>query len=154
MMRQLFLYLTLLLVVAPAWSGIEIHQFKTPEQEARYKHLTTTLRCLVCQNENLADSNATLARQLRAQIFKMLNDGASDKQIVDYMVSRYGNFVLYNPPLIPSTYLLWIGPFILLLFGIIIMQIVIRRNRTQKRVIDSDTYNKASALLTDEESKP
>lgn len=152
-MRKFILYLSLFFVVAPAWSVIEVHQFKTPEQEARYKHLTTTLRCLVCQNENLADSNATLAKQLREQIYKMLNEGADDKKIVNYMVSRYGNFVLYDPPLIPATYLLWIGPFILLLFGIIIMQVIIRRNRRQKRVIDSDTYNKANALLTDEEPK-
>jgi len=90
---------------------------------------------------------------LRAQIYKMLNDGASDKEIVNYMVSRYGNFVLYKPPLIPATYLLWIGPFVLLLFGIIIMQVIIRRNRTQKLHIENDDYKKANALLTDEETK-
>jgi cytochrome c-type biogenesis protein CcmH len=152
-MRQTLLLLFLLLVIVPAHAGIEVLQFKTPEQEARYKHLTSTLRCLVCQNEDLADSNAELAKQLRAQIFKMLNDGASDKQIVDYMVSRYGNFVLYSPPLIPSTYLLWIGPFALLIFGIVIMTMIIRRNRSQKPTIDSNDYNKARALLADEESK-
>lgn len=153
MMRQTILILFLLLAIVPVRAGIEVHQFNTPEQEARYKHLTTTLRCLVCQNEDLADSNAKLAKQLRAQIFKMLNDGASDKQIVDYMVSRYGNFVLYSPPLIPTTYLLWIGPFALLLFGIVIMQIIIRRSRTQKPDIDPNDYNKARELLADEDSK-
>jgi len=152
-MRQFILLLSLLCVFVPVFAGIEVLQFKTPEQEARYKHLTTTLRCLVCQNENLADSNAQLAQQLRAQIYKMLNDGASDKEIVNYMVSRYGNFVLYKPPLIPATYLLWIGPFVLLLFGIIIMQVIIRRNRTQKLHIENDDYKKANALLTDEETK-
>lgn len=153
MMRQTILILFLLLAIVPVRAGIEVHQFNTPEQEARYKNLTTTLRCLVCQNEDLADSNAKLAKQLRAQIFKMLNDGASDKQIVDYMVSRYGNFVLYSPPLIPTTYLLWIGPFALLLFGIVIMQIIIRRSRTQKPDIDPNDYNKARELLADEDSK-
>lgn len=153
-MRRTILLLFLLCAIVPVRASIEVHQFKTPEQEARYKHLTNTLRCLVCQNENLADSNAELAKQLRAQIFKMLNDGANDKQIVDYMVSRYGNFVLYSPPLIPTTYLLWIGPFVLLIFGVVIMQIVIRRNRTQKQPIDTNDYNKARALLADEDTKP
>ncbi|MBI1425054.1 MAG: cytochrome c-type biogenesis protein CcmH [Gammaproteobacteria bacterium] len=153
MMRQFIVFTLMCAVLVPAFAGIEIHQFKTPELEARYKHLTSTLRCLVCQNENLADSNAELAKQLREQIYTMLNDGSSDKEIVDYMVSRYGNFVLYSPPLIPTTYLLWIGPFVLLIFGIIIMQIAIRRNRMQKQRIDDKDYNKARSLLADEESK-
>ena len=152
-MRQLLLISLILFAAIPVHAGIEVLQFKSPETEARYKHLTNTLRCLVCQNENLADSNAELAKQLRAQIYKMLNEDASDKQIVDYMVSRYGNFVLYSPPLIPTTYLLWIGPFVLLVIGIVIMQLVIRRNRTQKLAIDNTDYEKARALLADEESK-
>lgn len=152
-MRQSILFLLLMCALVPVYAAIEVHQFKTPEIEARYRHLTTTLRCLVCQNEDLADSNAELAKQLRAQVYKMLNEGASDKQIIDYMVSRYGNFVLYSPPLIPTTYLLWIGPFALLIFGIVIMQIIIRRNRSKKQEIDSNDYNKARALLADEEPK-
>jgi len=152
-MRRTILLFCLLCAIVPVRAGIEVHQFKTPELEARYKHLTSTLRCLVCQNENLADSNAELAQQLRAQIYKMLNDGANDKQIVDYMVSRYGNFVLYSPPLIPTTYFLWIGPFVLLVLGIVIMQIVIRRNRIPAQKIDTNDYDKARALLADEDSK-
>jgi len=152
-MRQFILLLPLLFVILPAHAGIEIREFKTPQQEARYKHLTNTLRCLVCQNENLADSNAELAKQLRAQIYKMINEGSNDKQIVDYMVSRYGNFVLYSPPLIPTTYLLWIGPFALLLIGIVIMQIILRRNRIPTRRIDEEDYKKAREVLADEELK-
>lgn len=153
MMRQIILFSLLLLAVIPVRAGIEVHNFKTPELEARYKHLTTSLRCLVCQNEDLADSNAELAKQLREQTYKMLNEGATDKQIVDYMVSRYGNFVLYSPPFIPTTYLLWIGPFALLVFGVVILQIIIRRVHTQKMNIDTTDYDKARALLADEESK-
>jgi cytochrome c-type biogenesis protein CcmH len=152
-MRQFILVSLLLFMVVPVRAGIEVHQFKTPELEARYKHLTTSLRCLVCQNEDLADSNAELAKQLRAQTYKMLNDGASDKEIVDYMVSRYGNFVLYSPPFIPSTYLLWVGPFALLVFGVVIMTIIIRRLRKQKLDIDTNDYDKARALLADEDTK-
>ena len=97
-MRHFFLYIVLLLAVIPAYAGIEVHQFNSPELEARYKHLTNTFRCLVCQNESLAESNAPLAKQLREKAYEMLNNGASDKQIVDYMVHRYGDFVLYSPP--------------------------------------------------------
>jgi len=151
-MRQ-FILLFLLFAIVPAHAGIEVRSFKTPELEARYKHLTSTLRCLVCQNENLADSNAELAGQLRNQIYKMLSEGDSDKQIVDYMVARYGNFVLYSPPLIPTTYFLWIGPFVLLIAGIVIMQIIIRRNRIPNKKINTEDYNKARDLLADEEMK-
>lgn len=152
-MRQVLLSLLMVSVLVPAWAGIEIRHFNTPQQEARYKHLTHTLRCLVCQNENLADSNAELAGQLRDQIYKMIEGGSSDKQIIKYMVSRYGNFVLYKPPFIPTTYLLWIGPFALLLIGIIIMQISLRRNRKTNSQIDPDNYDKARKLLADEEIK-
>jgi len=148
-----FILLILLFAFVPAHAGIEVRSFKTPEQEARYKHLTNTLRCLVCQNENLADSNAELAGQLRDQIYKMINEGSNDKQIVEYMVARYGNFVLYSPPLIPTTYFLWIGPFVLLIIGIVIMQIIIRRNRVPTKNIDTKDYNKARELLADEETK-
>jgi cytochrome c-type biogenesis protein CcmH len=152
-MRHFFLYTVLLLAVIPAYAGIEVHQFNSPELEARYKHLTNTFRCLVCQNESLAESNAPLAKQLREKAYEMLNNGASDKEIVDYMVQRYGDFVLYSPPLMPTTYLLWIGPFALLVFGIVIMQTIIRRNRKQKPNIDSTDYNKARELLADKDNK-
>lgn len=152
-MRHLILFSLLCLLVVPVQAGIEVHSFKTPELEARYKHLTNTLRCLVCQNESLAESNAPLAKQLREKAYEMLNNGASDKEIVDYMVQRYGDFVLYSPPLMPTTYLLWIGPFALLLFGIVIMQVILRRNRKQKPSIDSSDYNKARELLADKDTK-
>ena len=152
-MRHLILISLLCLLVVPVQAGIEVHNFKTPELEARYKHLTNTLRCLVCQNESLAESNAPLAKQLREKAYEMLNNGASDTEIVDYMVKRYGDFVLYSPPLMPTTYLLWIGPFALLLFGIVVMQVIIRRNRKQKPSIDSNDYNKARELLADKDKQ-
>ena len=152
-MRKFILFSFLLFLAIPVRAGIEVHQFKTPELEARYKHLTNTLRCLVCQNENLADSNAPLAKQLRDKAYEMLNAGASDKEVVDYMVHRYGDFVLYSPPFMPTTYLLWIGPFALLVLGIVIVQVIIRRNRKQKLTIDNNDYNKARELLADEDSK-
>jgi cytochrome c-type biogenesis protein CcmH len=153
MMRYVLTSLFLLLLAHPVIAGIEVHQFKTEELEARYKKLTHELRCLVCQNQNLADSNAPLAKQLREEAYTMLNKGASDQDVIDFMVKRYGDFVLYSPPLKSTTYLLWIGPFVLLLGAIVIMQMVIRHNRHRKITIDNEEYNKARKLLSDEDTQ-
>jgi cytochrome c-type biogenesis protein CcmH len=97
--------------------------------EARLKALAEELRCLVCQNQTIADSHAPLAVDLRNQIRTQIAQGRSDEQIRGYMVERYGDFVLYNPPLHANTLLLWIGPFALLVVGAIAFAIVVRRRR-------------------------
>ena len=91
--------------------------FESAEQEERYKDLTLELRCLVCQNQNLADSDAPLAQQLRGEIFDMLQDGKSNQEITGFMVDRYGDFVLYKPPLQGNTVALWVLPIAVLLIG-------------------------------------
>ncbi|EKD73301.1 MAG: hypothetical protein ACD_45C00365G0002 [uncultured bacterium] len=96
----------------------DFYVFATPEQQKQFTTLTTELRCLVCQNQNLAESNAPLASDLRDQIFQHIQLGQSNKQIIDYLVSRYGNFILYRPPLNVTTFGLWFGPFIFLLFSV------------------------------------
>ncbi|MBB6365941.1 MULTISPECIES: cytochrome c-type biogenesis protein [unclassified Xanthomonas] len=103
--------------------------FKDRAQEQRFQHLTAQLRCLVCQNENLADSDATLARDLRHQVFAQLQAGRSDAQIKQYMVDRYSAFVLYDPPLAPGTWLLWFGPALLLLGGAGMVVATLRQRR-------------------------
>ena len=97
---------------------IEALTFATPAQETRYRSLVAELRCLVCQNQNLADSNAELAQDLRRVTYQMIRAGRSDAEIVDFMVTRYGDFVLYRPPLTPATLFLWAGPVIFLLLGL------------------------------------
>ena len=99
----------------------------TPELQARYENLTHKLRCLVCQNESIANSNAELAGDLRGQVRKLLIEGKSDRQIINYMTDRYGQFVLYKPPVEPSTWLLWVGPFVVLLLGGVAIAFIIRR---------------------------
>jgi cytochrome c-type biogenesis protein CcmH len=89
--------------------------FKDRVEEVRFQHLTAQLRCLVCQNESLADSNADLARDLRHEVFDLMNSGRSDAQIKEYLVQRYSDFVLYDPPFRRGTLLLWLGPIILLM---------------------------------------
>ncbi|WP_371182163.1 cytochrome c-type biogenesis protein [Xanthomonas sacchari] len=103
--------------------------FKDRAQEQRFQQLTAQLRCLVCQNENLADSDATLARDLRHQVFAQLQAGRSDAQIKQYMVDRYSAFVLYDPPLAPGTWLLWFGPALLLLGGAGVIVATLRQRR-------------------------
>jgi cytochrome c-type biogenesis protein CcmH len=111
--------------------AIEPMPFANHAQEVRFQQLTRQLRCPMCQNETLADSNAPIARDLRNQIFKLMQQGKSDEQIKQYLVARYSDFVLYDPPLQPSTWLLWFGPLLILLGGAVVVVIAIRkRNRS------------------------
>lgn len=111
--------------------AIEPMPFKDHAQELRFQHLTHQLRCPMCQNETLADSNAPIARDLRNQIFQMMQQGRSDEEIKQYLVARYSRFVLYDPPLTPGTWLLWFGPLLILLGGAGVVLVAIRkRSRT------------------------
>ncbi len=97
--------------------------------EARIRQLEEKLRCLVCQNQSLADSNAELAGDLRREVREQINAGRSDAQIIDYLVQRYGDFVLYEPPFKPTTALLWVGPFVLLAAAVLVLVATLRRRR-------------------------
>jgi cytochrome c-type biogenesis protein CcmH len=90
------------------------------KKEAQFNHLLKDLRCLVCQNQDLADSNAELAKDLRTQVYQLVKDGKSDTEINDYLTSRYGDFILFKPPVKAITLLLWFGPFLFLVLGFII----------------------------------
>jgi cytochrome c-type biogenesis protein CcmH len=105
-----------------------------PQVEARLKHLAVELRCLVCQNQTLADSDAPLAEDLRREIREMIAKEMSDQDIIDFLVARYGDFVLYRPPLKATTMLLWLGPFLLLIAGATTLVLVLRRR--QKKLAD------------------
>lgn len=105
--------------------------FETEEQEVRYQRLIRELRCTVCQNQNLIESNAPLANDLRRQIALMVNDGADTNEIIDYMVARYGDFVLFRPPMKGTTYLLWFGPGAMLVIGLGILGTILWRRRSQ-----------------------
>lgn len=128
--RLICLVLVSLLTLFAAFSVMasDAHEsLDDPVLEARYQKLVSELRCLVCQNENIAESNAELARDLRARVREMLVDGASDQEIKRYMTDRYGDFVLYRPPMRADTLLLWFGPAILLLLGAIVLVVTVRR---------------------------
>ncbi|MDE1891604.1 MAG: cytochrome c-type biogenesis protein CcmH [Betaproteobacteria bacterium] len=104
---------------------------RDPVTEARLINLSKDMRCLVCQNESLAASDADLAKDLRDQIRQLINQGKTDKEITDYMVQRYGNFIRYKPPVDATTYALWFGPFVLLLIGIGVLIAVVRKRNSQ-----------------------
>ncbi|MDX8127465.1 cytochrome c-type biogenesis protein [Methylomonas sp. OY6] len=110
--------LILSLFVFHAQAEIEYRDFKQPEQEQAYQTLISELRCLVCQNQTIADSNADLAKDLRRQVYEMLQQGKSRQDIVDFMTDRYGDFVMYKPALKLKTMLLWLGPVLFLVIGL------------------------------------
>jgi cytochrome c-type biogenesis protein CcmH len=118
------------------------------EFEGRLKRLESELRCLVCQNQTLADSNAPLAEDLRREVRALATSGKSDDEIRQYLVARYGDFVLYKPPLQRNTWLLWIGPFGLLLGGGIVWYAILRR-RTGAAVEDDDQGTPSGAVPDD-----
>ena len=126
-----------------------------PEYEERYEHILSELRCLVCQNQTVAESPADLSNDLRVEVKEMLERGATDQEILNFMSDRYGDFILYNPPVKPRTYVLWIGPFILL-FGAIVFTLLLVSRRS-KSVVDK-TLNlsekqRLKDLLNEEDDK-
>lgn len=118
-----------LLAAAAAFAAhaVDPLPFKDAAEEQRFQALTRELRCLVCQNESLADSNAGLAKDLRNEVFEQVRAGKSDDEIKQYLVARYSEFVLYDPPLKASTLVLWFGPFLLLVAGGVVVALTVRR---------------------------
>lgn len=117
----------ILLVVAAGAGAIAPADFDSPEQRERFRALINELRCLVCQNQTLADSDAPLAEDMRREVLKMIKAGRSDDEIRAFLVERYGDFVLYDPPVKPATWLLWFGPLLLFAAGGVALAAVIRR---------------------------
>ena len=129
-------------------AGVEVNEFDNKLDSERFKVLVNELRCLVCQNQNLADSNAELAQDLRKEVYLMIKKGQSNDEIVDFMVVRYGDFVLYKPPFKAETFILWVGPFLILLFAVIFLIIFIRKNNRKEITSISDTEkSKAESLI-------
>lgn len=114
-----------------AYAAIDAYTFKNEAERARYTELTRELRCPKCQNQDIADSNAPIAADLRKEIYRMLGEGQSNQQIIDFMVDRYGEFVRYKPELNAHTWLLWFGPAGLLLGGALLIGVIVVRRRKQ-----------------------
>ena len=142
-MKKTWLFLTALLFSSMAFSAIDALNFTSPQQESDYHQLTQSLRCPQCQNNNIADSNATIAVDMRGKVFELLQEGKSKNDVVDYMVARYGNFVTYDPPMTASTLVLWIAPLLLVLLGVVFL--LRRKPKAQSAVKSQD-------VLTDEDN--
>jgi cytochrome c-type biogenesis protein CcmH len=152
-MRKLLLAALLLLVPAAVMAEEAKDLAKNPVIEKRMIALTSKLRCLVCQNESLAASQAGLAKDLREEVREQMIAGKTDKQITDYLVARYGDFVLYDPPVRTYTLFLWGGPFLFVLIGVgvLVYQLRKRRGAVAAPELDAEAQRRAAALLEGKE---
>jgi len=148
-MKRVAVLVSFVLCVACAVIAKEARPVEDPEIEQRMRALTEQLRCLVCQNETLADSQADLAEDLRRQIREQMKAGKSDQEIIGFLTQRYGDFVLYKPPVKSTTYLLWFGPFVLLLMGLAVLYRYLKRRREliHDKPLTADERNRAEDIL-------
>lgn len=159
MQNKLFFSLLLALILPLAHAGEAMPVADDVALEKRVMAVSGELRCLVCQNQTIADSHAELAIDLRNQVREKLRQGMSEQEIKDYMVARYGDFVLYRPLMKRSTWLLWLGPFLLLIlaFGVLIVKLRQRRKAMQQApALSADEHARAESLLsgTDKVARP
>ncbi|HET6671034.1 MAG TPA: cytochrome c-type biogenesis protein [Pyrinomonadaceae bacterium] len=157
-MKRLAVHLLLLLCSLPAIMAQTAQPLaEDPEVEKRLQVLSQELRCLVCQNETLADSRAGLAEDLRREIREQIKAGKSDKEIIAFLTARYGDFVLYRPRVTPITYLLWFGPFVLLAVGLVVLYRQLKQRRiqiTQQPLTDQDRRRLDELLEANNEKEP
>jgi cytochrome c-type biogenesis protein CcmH len=152
MKRLSFIFL---LIMSSSCFAVDTIQLPDPKQQESYETLTKELRCLVCQNQTIADSNAELAADLRRQVYEMLQQGKSRQEIIQFMTDRYGDFVLYNPPFKGKTSILWIAPAVFLLIGLITAFFIIRRKNAAAALnspdvslgTDAEKHKKIRSLL-------
>lgn len=145
-LRRLALIAALLLA-AGAWAEVEVRDFATEAEGARYRALIEELRCPQCQNQNLAASDAPIARDLREEVLRLLREGRSDAEILDHLVARYGDFVRYRPAWQPATYLLWLAPGLLLVVAGTVVALVICRQRAASAAAPTPEQHAALAHL-------
>lgn len=127
---------------------LEEFTFDDPAKTAEFRTLTEKLRCLVCQNESLAASQADLAQDLRKEVYGMMRDGKSQAEIIAFLVARYGDFVLYQPPVKPSTYVLWFGPFVLIgIGGLLLLRALKRKKREPEQTLSAAEQARIDQLI-------
>lgn len=145
--------LFILVVTVPGFAAAQDARplAENPQAEARLRALAVELRCLVCQNQTLADSNAPLAEDLRREVREMIAKNMSDQEIIDFLVARYGDFVLYRPPWKATTTLLWIGPFLLLMVGATALIVALRRRQKAlpETTVSEADHQRVAELLSD-----
>lgn len=141
-----------LTLTGAAQAAIDTYEFANDAERARFRELTQELRCPKCQNQDIADSNAPIATDLRREIYRMLGEGKSNQQIIDFMVDRYGDFVRYKPALTGKTSVLWFGPLALLVGGVVLIGVIVGRRRRVLQAegagsLSSEERQRLAALL-------
>lgn len=152
-MKRVIFAALLVLFSAAAAAAIDTWQFKSEAQEQQFRELTGTLRCPKCQNNSIADSNAMIAHDMRQKVYELMQQGKSREEIVDYMVDRYGNFVTYEPPVTPSTIILWLVPALFILGGGIVIWRSSRRSNAAAG-LDANEQQRLQALLDEDKRTP
>jgi cytochrome c-type biogenesis protein CcmH len=153
-MKRLVCLLLLALAMATGFAKDAAPLAEDPVVEARLIAISEEMRCLVCQNESLAGSRSDLANDLRRELRTLIKAGKTDAEIREFMVARYGDFVLYRPPVKPTTWLLWAGPFLLMITGVVVLLVYLRRrNRAVgDEVLTDEESSRAAALLKESET--
>lgn len=153
-MKAYLMLLSLVLFSAGVQAdNIDTYSFATVDQEQQYRQLTGLLRCPKCQNNSIADSNAMIAGDMRLKVYQLLQAGQTPEQVKAYMVARYGNFVSYQPPVTPSTLILWAGPALFVIIGALV--IILRSRRRAEHVeLDAEQQQRLDTLLNHDEKQP
>ena len=155
MIRACLLICLVLLGSAPSFGAVDVYEFSSEDRRERYQKFIEELRCPKCKNNNLAGTNSQIAEDLRRELYKMVEEGKSDKEIIDFMVARYGDFVLYRPPVQKNTLALWFAPLVLFGVGLIIIGVVVwsrrRLVKTPSAELSEEDKAELDKLLTRKE---
>lgn len=147
MARMLTCLATLVLTISTANGVITVYEFEDEERRERFDQLIDELRCPKCQNQNIADSDAGVAKVIKDRVYELVQNGKSKEEVTDHMVARYGDFVTYRPPLRSSTLVLWFGPVVALLVALIALVVYVRRNNSKPATLSDSEHEKVEALL-------
>ena len=149
-MLTLITFCTLLSVANLSVAAIDTFEFENVQQERLFHDLAKELRCPKCQNQNISDSNAELAKDLRNKTYELVKEGKTHDEVIDYMVARFGNFVRYDPPMTPATIFLWLGPLLFILFGFIVLYKQAKNKSSKDDELDSDEEARLKKILKQE----
>jgi len=148
LMRTMAALLLLVIAFGAAAGGIELREFDDPVTEKRYRDLTASMRCPLCENQAIDDSDAPISGDMRERVYQLLQDGQSDIEIVNHMVQRFGEYILYNPRLESRTYLLWGLPIALVLLGALVVVLMIRaRRNASAKALSAEERQRIDALI-------
>jgi cytochrome c-type biogenesis protein CcmH len=146
----LFLFITTFSPLGFGANAIDTFEFESTEQELIFHELTKILRCPKCQNQNISDSNAELAKDLRNKTYELVKEGKTQDEVVDYMVARFGNFVRYDPPITPATIFLWVGPLLFIIFGFLVLYKQAKSKSRKEDELDVDEERRLNKILKQE----